>query len=164
MQEQQPQFNAGANSLTRTFQGIAKGISNRPPQVDVGQINGDFSLTINSLRVPVPKDSYSVCRSVLYSDKYPLTEDTAGFPEKLPPTGTKIAIPDGQHTHACGNPECPWSLPNGAHYHFVDLPPKMRRLKPGDKVLVAIVANEFIVIDIIYPAKFLGTDDEPDWR
>ena len=162
MEQIQPQFTAGANSLTRTLQGMMKGISDKPPQLDFGKINDDYSLTTNSLRTPIPKYEYSVCRSVLYSDAYPLTEDMAGIPKKfLQPT--KITIQDGMHIHACASPYCPWPAPTGAHWHWVELPKKMRRLKPGDKVLVAWIQNEAVVIDIVFSAKYLGTDDESDW-
>lgn len=162
MEQIQPQFNAGANHLTRTLQGMMKGVADKPPQVDFGKINDDYSLTTNSFRTPIPKDEYSVCRSVIYSAVYPLTEDVADVPERLP-KGTKITIPDGQHIHQCGSPFCPWPAPTGQHWHWVELPLKMRRLKPGDKVLVAWIQNEAVVIDIVFSAKYLGTDDEPEW-
>lgn len=37
----------------------------------------------------------------------------------------------------------------GAHQHHVLVPEKMRSLKPGDRVLVAWVQNEAVVIDIV---------------
>ena len=37
----------------------------------------------------------------------------------------------------------------GAHQHHVLVPEKMRSLKPGDRVLVAWVQNEAVVVDII---------------
>lgn len=160
--EKQPQFTSGANSLTRTLHGMIKGISDKPPQLDFGKINDDYSLTTNSFRQPIPKEEYSVCRQLLYNPDVPLSEDVAGTPKQLPKE-TKIEIPDGMHIHACGNPFCPWDEPTGAHWHWVELPKKMRRLQPGDKVLVAWIQNEACVIDIVYSAKYLGTDDEPDW-
>ena len=162
MEQIQPQFTAGANSLTRTLQGMMKGISDKPPQLDFGKINDDYSLTTNSLRTPIPKDEYSVCRSVLYSEAYPLTEDVAGNPKRKP-KNTKIDVQDGQHVHFCGSGYCRWDEPSGAHWHWVELPKKMRRLKPGDKVLVAWIQNEAVVVDIVFSAKYLGTDDEPNW-
>ena len=57
----------------------------------------------------------------------------------------------------------PGLSPSGDHLHQVRLPLKMRRLKPGDKVLVAIVQNEFIVIDILFDAKWLKKGVEPNW-
>ena len=45
--------------------------------------------------------------------------------------------------------------PEGAHQHHVLIPEKMRRLKPGDRVLVAWVQSEAVVVDIICPAEDL---------
>ena len=162
MQEIQPTFTAGANALTRTFQGMIKGISNAPPVLDFGKINDDYSLTTNNFPNPIPKSDYSVCRSVIYSTSYPLSEDVQGSPKRLPKS-TKISISDGAHVHACGSPYCPWPAPSGQHWHWVKLPLKMRRLQPGDRVLVAWIQNEAVVIDIVFSAKYLGTDDEPEW-
>jgi len=162
MQEIQPTFDAGANALTGTLHGMIKGMSNKPPVIDFGKINGDYSLSTNHFPKPIPKDSYSVCRSVIYSPAYPLSEDVMGRPQRLP-KGTKIQVEDGAHIHACGSPFCPWPMPSGQHWHWTELPVKMRRLKPGDRVLVAWVDNEAVVIDIVFDAKYLGTDDEPEW-
>ena len=41
------------------------------------------------------------------------------------------------------------------HQHHVLIPEKMRRLKPGDRVLVAWVQSEAVVVDIICPAEDL---------
>ena len=143
--EEQPQFTHGANQLTNTITGMMKGIADKPPQIDIGIINSDYSLTTNSFKRPIPKTQYSVCRQLLYDPKVPLTE----------------TYEDGDHVHSCGGP-CDWPAPSGAHVHQVKLPPKMRWLKPGDKVLVAIIQNEFVVIDIIFDAKYLGKS-EPKW-
>lgn len=43
--------------------------------------------------------------------------------------------------------------PEGAHQHHVLIPEKMRRLKPGDRVLVAWVQSEAVVVDIICPRR-----------
>ena len=42
MEQIQPQFTAGANSLTRTLQGMMKGISDKPTPLDFGKINDDY--------------------------------------------------------------------------------------------------------------------------
>ena len=134
-----PNFTQGANQLTNTLSGMIKGLTDKPAQLDFGKINSDYSLTLNSFPCPVPKTQYSVCRSLLYDPSVPLTE----------------TYTDGSHGH-------PDASPPGVHSHKVKLPPKMRWLKPGDKVLVAIVGNEFVVIDIVYDAKYLGSG-EPKW-
>lgn len=48
------------------------------------------------------------------------------------------------------------------HTHNVILPAKMRRLKPGDKVLCAIISNELVVIDMVFDSSWLKKD-EPNW-
>lgn len=137
--EGKAEFKSGSTALTNTLHSMIKGMTDKPPVLDFGAILGDYSLKINSFSKPVPVDSYSVCRQLLYDLNVPLTETYV----------------DGEHTH----PSIPLS---GSHSHKVKLPKKMRRLKPGDKVLVAIVQNEFIVVDIVYDAKWL-TIGEPNW-
>lgn len=137
--EGQAQFQPGANELTNTITGMIKGIANQPPVIQFGIINSDYSLSINGYKCPIPKSEYSVCRSLLYNPAVPLTETYV----------------DGSHGH-------PDASPPGTHSHQVKLPKKMRWLKPGDKVLVAIIGNEFVVIDIVFDAKYLGSS-EPNW-
>ena len=139
--EGQAQFNSGANQLTGTLTSMMKGIAGEAskPQIDIGIIHSDYSLTTNSFPKPIPKNEYNVCRSLLYDPSVPLTQ----------------TYTDGSHGH-------PEASPPGTHSHQVKLPKKMRWLKPGDKVLVAIIGNEFIVIDIIYNAQYLG-GGEPNW-
>ena len=137
--EGQPNFTTGTNQLTNTLQHMMKSISNQPPCIDFGKINSDYSLTTNSFPRPIPKTEYSVCRQLLYDPGVPLTQTYV----------------DGAHSHPGAG------LP-GTHQHDVKLPKKMRWLKPGDKVLVAIIQNEFVVIDIVYDAKYLGSG-EPGW-
>ena len=116
-----------------------KTIANKPPVLDIGIINSDFSLSINTFAKPIPIENYSVCRQLLYDPNIPLTKTYV----------------DGGHDH---KGEVSWET----HYHEVRLPPKMRRLLPGDKVLVAIIGNEFVVVDMIFDAKHLITG-EPSW-
>ena len=140
--EGKPNFTTGANKLCNTLGSMMRGIANEASQtqIDFGIINGDYSLTTNSFSKPIPKENYSVCRHLLYNPAVPLTE----------------TYTDGEHGH-------PEASPPGIHSHNVKLPKKMRWLKPGDKVLVAIIGNEFVVIDIVYDAKYLGKK-EPAWR
>lgn len=146
--EGQPNFSTGTNKLANTLKGMMHGVAqaDNPPSLDFGTINSDYSLTTNRFRQPIPKTEYSVCRSLLYNPKVPLTE----------------TYNDGKHVHGCGGP-CEWPAPTGDHVHEVRLPTKMRWLKPGDKVLVAWVQNEAVVIDIVYDAKYLGSG-EPKWK
>ena len=53
---------------------------------------------------------------------------------------------DGKHEHKNEAP----------HVHGVLIPEKMRWLKPGDRVLVAWVQHDAVVLDIIRPATDIG--------
>ena len=137
--EMQPKFSQGANELTNTLKGMMKSMMTTPPVLDFGIIHSDYSLTTNSFPQTIPKNQYSVCRQLLYNPAVPLTETYV----------------DGSHGH-------PDASPPGEHSHQVRLPRKMRWLRPGDKVLVAWVHNEAVVIDIVYNAEHLGSG-EPSW-
>ena len=51
----------------------------------------------------------------------------------------------GKHSHS--------TCSTGIHYHDVYLPDKMRWIKPNDRVLVAWVGVDAVVIDLILNAK-----------
>ena len=51
----------------------------------------------------------------------------------------------GKHNHS--------TCSTGIHYHDVYLPDKMRWIKPNDRVLVAWVGVDAVVIDLILNAK-----------
>ena len=136
---EQPEFTQGANALTNTLHSMIKGIAEPPVVLDFGVINSDYSISTNLFPNPIPKSEYSVCRSLLYDPRVPLTE-------------TYI---DGKHGH-------PDASPPGLHFHEVKLPKKMYHLRPGDRVLVGWIQNEAVVIDIVYSAKHLP--GEPPWK
>lgn len=139
--EGRPNFNPGANQFANTMMHMMRGISGEAAktQVDFGIINADYSLTCKSFSQPIPKNNYNVCRSLLYDPGVPLTETYV----------------DGAHSH-------PEASEPGTHYHKVKLPKKMYWLRPGQKVLVAIIGNEFVIIDIVYDGSWLG-ESEPPW-
>ena len=129
----------GTNALTNVMMHMMKSVADKPPVLDFGVINSDYSLSINTFAQAIPKEDYSVCRSVLYDPSVPLTETYL----------------DGGHDHK-------GAVPYETHQHEVRLPLKMRWLKPGDKVIVAVIQNEFIVLDMVFNASYLGRK-EPDW-
>ena len=137
--EGKAKFNTGATALTNTLHGMIKSMTDKPPVLDFGIINADYSLKINTFGKPIPKNEYSVCRQLLYNPSVPLT----------------ATYVDGEHDHY-------GAVEREPHQHEVKLPKKMRWLKPGDKVLVAIIQNEFVVVDIVYNAQYLGAK-EPAW-
>lgn len=128
-------------ALTNTLHNMIGGIVGErlKPVLDFGIILSNYDLKINSYACPIPVTDYSVCRQLLYDPSVELTETYV----------------DGKHEH----PGIPRS---GEHKHKVELPKKLAKLKPGQKVLVAIVANEFIVVDIVFDAMHL-IEGEPEW-
>lgn len=97
--------------------------------IDFGTIEADYSLKTNTFLKTIPKTDYLVCRSTCYGT-----------------LGTVLSvITGGNHNgHESGD---------GSHMHTVPIPEKLRTLLPGDRVLVAWVQNDAVVIDIIKPAS-----------
>lgn len=113
---------AGANKLAQVMSSRMKDESSSPLVLDFGSVNANYSLTTNTFPVEIPKDDYSVCRSI---------------------SGMCLGMSGGSHGgHESGN---------GIHSHTVDIP----KLKPGDRVLVAWIQNEAVVIDVITSASSL---------
>lgn len=130
----QAEGNPGMNNLARTLQSrmAATQQANQGMAEDFGIIQGDYSLLTNTYPIPIPKSDYLVCRQLTLGDTG----------EKLTDTAT-----DGSHGgHTSGD---------GTHTHKVLIPEKMRKLKPGDRVLVKWVQNDAVVIDIVLPASVL---------
>ena len=131
--------NPGANKLAKVFKSMMGKMADQPLVLDFGIIGQDYSLTTNTFPRPLAQDEYSACRSVTYNPGVPLTETYF----------------DGLH----GHPDAGYA---GAHINKVRLPKKMHWIKPGDKVLVAWVQNEAVVIDLVYSAETIG-QQEPDY-
>ena len=140
--------NQGLNRFARVIQGRMQQSSVQPPIIDIGQINGDFSLTTNLFPLPIPVSDYLICRSISYNPNVNLII-TNGI-DGIHPHG-----PSGQHAQYQGNGQHSHPDTEGAHTHSIPLPDKMRWVQPGDRVLVAWIGNDAVVIDIIMPAKTL---------
>lgn len=131
----------GTNKLANVLSQRMKKESASPLVLDFGEILGNGSLLTNTFPVPIPKGDYSVLRQ--------LTLGKTG--EKL----TETLKGDGKHKHNEGKHgghqggDGSHSHDGGEHIHTVIIPEKMRSLLPGDRVLVAWVHNEAVVIDII---------------
>jgi hypothetical protein len=136
--------NAGINKLARVMQQRMKEVGASPLLLDFGVIQDDYSLLTNSYPMPIPKADYMVCRQ--------LTHGEAG-------SLLTVSATDGSHdVYSDPYPEPGYShIGIGAdHKHNVLIPEKMRWLKPGDRVLVAWVQNDAVVIDIVLPATKIG--------
>lgn len=123
---------SGTVKLTNAISNLINRQTKSPPVLDFGVIQGNFSLLTDTFSVPIPKGDYSVCRS--------LTIGKTG--NKLTSTGVpNSGADDGAHSgHESGD---------GKHGHSVLIPEKMRSLKAGDRVLVAWIQNEAVVVDIV---------------
>lgn len=97
-----------------------------PLVLDFGEIQPNGSLVTNTFPVPIPKGDYSICRQL-----------TLGATGSLL---TQIKSSGDHEGHAAGD---------GKHKHDVPIPEKMRSVGSGDRVLVAWVQNEAVIIDII---------------
>lgn len=120
------QGNPGTSKLAAILSQRMQKENETPLVLDFGGIQPNGSLVTNTFPVPIPKGDYSICRQL-----------TLGL------TGNKLTDTkkDGEHEgHTSGN---------GVHTHEVLIPETMRSIQPGDRVLVAWVQNEAVVIDII---------------
>lgn len=118
--------NPGTNRLANVLTNRMRRENQVPLILDFGEIQADGSLVTNTFPVPIPKGEYSVLRQ--------LTLGATG--ERL--TDTKEDGIHGGHTSG-----------NGIHKHVVKIPEKMRSLLPNDRVLVAWVQSEAVVLDIV---------------
>lgn len=94
--------------------------------LDFGTIQENGSLITDTFPLPIPKGDYSVCRSV--------NGDILGTSE----SSWTNHLQEDKHIHS--NPS---TVPE--HSHDVPMP----KLKTGDRVLVAWVQNEAVVVDLI---------------
>lgn len=121
--------NLGLNKLAQVMQERMdrnQQANNGALVLDFGTIQADMSLKTNTFAVPIPQADYHVCRQLT-----------------LGPTGSLLTETktQGQHGgHISGD---------GSHDHDIKVPEKMRSIKPGDRVLVAWVQSEAVVIDIV---------------
>ena len=122
--------------------------------LDFGEIREDYSLTTNSFPVPIPKESYVVCRQLTLGDTD--THLTYTIPPGNADDGTHDHGSSGLHGGHTGGDGSHTHTREGPHIHDVLIPEKMRWIKPGDRVLVAWVGQDAVVIDIILPATALG--------
>lgn len=120
--------NPGINKLASTLQNRMSQTGNRSPILDFGEIQSDYSLVTNQFPIAIPKTDYTVCRKLLGEKQ------------------SSITIQGGMHKgHSEGD---------GGHTHTVTLPGS-NGVIPGDRVLVAWIDSDAVVIDVIVPASRL---------
>ena len=116
----------GTSKLASVLSQRMKRENESPLLLDFGEIQANGSLVTNTFPVPILRGDYSVCRLV---------------------NGYTLATSDSSWTGHLQNDKHIHSSPSGVPGHSHDVP--MPKLKPGDRVLVAWVQNEAVVVDII---------------
>lgn len=111
----------GTSKLASVLSQRMKSENESPLVLDFGEIQANYSLITNTFPVPIPKGDYSVCRHV---------------------GSLSFTISEGGHE---GHEEQTPQFHTGVHVHTVRPP----SIKPGDRVLVAWVQSEAVVVDII---------------
>lgn len=109
-----------------------------PTTLELGTINGNLSLSVDSIGDPIPQADYMVSLHLTHNDYR--TEETThthnGGSHEHGGCGFGGGHSGGSHSHN-----------GGSHDHR--LPSTFRRLKAGDRVLVAWVGFEPVIIDIV---------------
>jgi hypothetical protein len=118
--------NPGINRLGRVIRNQMQQAADSPLVLDFGTIQSDYSLITDSFPLPIPKSDYMVCRDLTHSQKQPLTATSSV------------------------------TVGNETHKHDVITPDSMKVLAAGDRVLVAWVQNDAVVIDVIVEASEIG--------
>lgn len=122
--------------------------------LDFGVIKSDYSLLTNTYPIPIPQSDYLVLRQLTLGDTGSVLAKTQVIGK--PNDGTHSHVDSGAHSGHDGGDGSHTHKNEGAHVHDVLIPEKMRWLKPGDRVLVAWVQHDAIVLDIILPATEIG--------
>lgn len=111
----------GTSKLASVLSSRMKKENESPLVLDFGEIQANGSLLTNTFPVPIPKGDYSVCRHV---------------------GSLSFTISEGGHA---GHEEQTETYHTGSHTHTVKPP----SIKAGDRVLVAWVQSEAVVVDVI---------------
>lgn len=155
----------GMNHLARVLHGRMQNVQdgNSSLVLDFGVIQNDYSLLTNTFPVPIPKSDYLICRQLsLGATGSVLASSTSNGAHEHNGGGTHSHSGgehegheegDGTHEHDGGSHN---HGGGGEHSHNTLIPEKMRSIKPGDRVLVAWVQHDAVVIDIICPAGSIG--------
>ena len=130
------------NTLTSRMAKTAKAAI--PATVELGIINGDLSLSVDSLPGKISPSDYMVDLSLTHETYYTYNEL---YNTDMVPARTYHKHYEGEHSgHESGD---------GGHKHTTDglhdhrVPSVFRRLKAGDRVLVIWVGHEPIIISIV---------------
>ncbi len=127
--------------LNEQIQRVSK--AGKGTALELGTLGGSLELIVDNLRDPVPKGEYLVSLHLLGLTGEAL--HSAACAHEHSGGGHAQYTGNGVHTHS-----------DGIHHHV--LPEPLRGLRPGDRVLVAWVGGQPIVIDIMAGSKGLALD------
>lgn len=142
----------GFGKLADTLQGRMEKVAEKPLVLDFGTIGTDWSLKTNTFDIPIPVEDYHVCRGLTWGK----VGDTLGKTREG--QGTHPHGPSGSHSQYSGDGTHSHPNTEGEHIHDTLIEEHTRSMKPGDRVLVAIIGTEAVVIDIVLPAKEAKND------
>ena len=130
--------NPGTSRLANVLAGRMRKERDAPLVLDFGEIQANGSLITNTFQTPIPKGDYSVLRQLTLGDADSDCTETTKEPVLNIPLELKSVELESEE-----------AIIIPSHQHSVILPQKMRSLTAGDRVLVAWVQNEAVVIDIV---------------
>lgn len=110
-----------------------------PTTLELGIINGNLSLTVDSIGTPIPQADYMVALHLTHENYYSYNELNSSRNAPHHHAGGEHgghSGGDGFHTHD-----------DGLHDHRV--PSVFRRLEAGDRVLVAWIGHQPVIVDIV---------------
>lgn len=147
--------NPGVNALAKAIQSqMQRNMDAHSGLVlDFGVIQSDYSLLTNTFPIPIPKGDYMVCRQLTIGAVGGHLTDTIGA--GCQGDGTHSHGSSGSHGGHVSGSGAHSHQDEGPHTHSVLIPTKMRKLLPGDRVLVAWVQNDAVVVDLVLPASVL---------
>lgn len=109
-----------------------------PVTLELGTINGDMSLTTDTLAGNISPRDYMIDLRLTHENYYSYNElnSSTNAPHHHEGGEHEQELGSGEHTHD-----------DGLHDHR--MPSVFRKLNPGDRVLVAWVGNEPIIVAIV---------------
>lgn len=159
----------GMSKLAGVIVGMARNEQDTSLVLDFGEIQGDGSLLTNTYPIPIPASDYLVCRGCALPNSEVIRSNSTtaknnSHRHKFEDALILEGITDAQsspesHSHKVEVPMLDivteyTASTQQSHGHGVDIArPSQRRLKAGDRVLVAWVYNDAVVIDIIKSAS-----------
>lgn len=113
--------------------------AHRVTYLELGTINADLSLSVDGIKGSIPSSAYMIAFHLSHENYFTYNELNSSKEAPHVHRGGEHSqmSGDGYHTHDT----------DGLHDHRV--PSVFRRLKPGDRVLVAWVGYDPIIVDIV---------------